>query len=47
VAGKESGVIEKENLNLLREEMMQDAIKEVKGMDDDLYKEKVREKKEL
>lgn len=41
VAGKESGVIEKENLNLLREEMMQDAIKEVKGMDEDLYKEKV------
>ena len=41
VAGKESGVIEKENLNIIREEMMEKAIKAVKAMDQDLYKERV------
>ena len=41
VAGKETGVIEKENLNVIREEMMEDAIKEVKAMDGDEYKWKV------
>lgn len=41
VAGKETGVIEKENLNVIREEMMEDAIKEVKAMDGDDYKLKV------
>ena len=38
VAGKESGVIEKENLNVIREEMMQDAIKAVKAMAGQDYK---------
>lgn len=41
VAGKETGVIEKENLNVIREEMMQDAIKEVKAMAEQEYKAKV------
>ena len=41
VAGKESGVIEKENLNVIREEMMQDAIKAVKAMAGHDYKVKV------
>ena len=41
VAGKETGVIEKENLNVIREEMMQDAIKEVKAMAEQEYREKV------
>lgn len=41
VAGKETGVIEKENLNVIREEMMEDAIGEVKAMDGDQYKSKV------
>ena len=41
VAGKESGVIEKENLNVIREEMMQDAIKAVKAMAGQDYKVKV------
>lgn len=41
VAGKETGVIEKENLNVIREEMMEDAIGEVKAMDGEQYKCKV------
>ena len=41
VAGKETGVIKKENLNVIREEMMEDAIREVKAMDGDQYKRKV------
>lgn len=41
VAGKETGVIEKENLNVIREEMMEDAIREVKAMNVDEYKEKI------
>lgn len=44
VAGKETGVIEKENLNVIREEMMQDAIKEVKAMSEELYKYEVNNK---
>jgi len=41
VAGKETGVIEKENLNVIREEMMQNAIKEVKAMAEQEYKAKI------
>ncbi|XP_078354158.1 ATP-dependent RNA helicase DHX58-like isoform X2 [Oculina patagonica] len=43
VAGKETGVIEKENLNVIREEMMEVAIKEVKAMDGEEYKSKILE----
>ena len=42
VAGKESGVIEKESLNVIREVMMQEAIKEVKAMAQKEYADKVR-----
>ena len=45
VAGKESGVIEKENLNVIREVMMQEAIKEVKAMAQQEYVAKVRVQK--
>lgn len=45
VAGKESGVIEKENLNVIREVMMQEAIKEVKAMAQQEYAAKVRVQK--
>ncbi|XP_020611575.1 probable ATP-dependent RNA helicase DDX58 [Orbicella faveolata] len=41
VAGKETGVIEKENLNVIREEMMEEAIGEVKAMDGDQYNRKI------
>lgn len=41
MVGKEIGVIEKENLNVIREEMMEDVIREVKVMNVDEYKEKV------
>lgn len=41
VAGKETGVIEKENLNVIREVMMRDAIEQVKKMDENLYNDKV------
>ncbi|CAH3035189.1 unnamed protein product [Porites lobata] len=41
VAGKESGVIEKENLNVIREVMMQEAIKEVKAMAQQEYAAKI------
>ena len=45
VAGKESGVIEKENLNVIREVMMQEAIKDVKAMAQQEYVDKVRVQK--
>lgn len=41
MVGKEIGVIEKENLNVIREEMMEDVIREVKVMNVNEYKEKV------
>lgn len=41
VAGRKTGVIEKENLNVIREEMMEDAIREVKTMNVDEYQKKI------
>ena len=42
VAGKETGVFEKENLGTIGDVMVENAIKEVKAVDEDEYKWKVQ-----